>query len=69
MVSVNSIPFFGPFLSPVSNLLPGPEIQFVDSHCHLDTIIQTIGVDRLSILEFNLSFSIFVKATLYFLHV
>ena len=47
--------FFGPFLSPVFNLLPGPEIKFVDSHCHLDKIIQTIGVDRLSILEFNLS--------------
>ena len=31
--------FFGPFFSPVSNLLPGQEMQFVDSHCHLDKII------------------------------
>ena len=26
---------FGHFLSPVSNLSPGPEIQFVDSHLEL----------------------------------
>lgn len=58
--------FFHPFSSPVCSYSLGHisslvcsnslgQVRFADTHCHLDKIIQTIGVDNMSTLETNLS--------------